>query len=80
MVALDLEAALEIINRWSPFNKKESLVAHMRDLYPTILQVSVVARVEEYSIAFPFPGYLDRKSFQRIAEDRMFIHNHDFNE
>ena len=27
----------EIINSWSPFNKRESLVTHMRDLYPTLL-------------------------------------------
>ena len=50
----------------------------MRDLYPTILGVRVEARAEEYYI--PFPGYLDRKSFQHVAEDEMLILNHDFNE
>ena len=80
MVALDLEVAREIIDRWSPFNKRESLVTHMCDLYPTVLRVPMAARVEEYSTPFPFPGYLDRKSFQRMAEDGMLIHNHNFNE
>ena len=72
------EASWEIINCWSPFNKRESSVACMRDLYSTLFQVLVVAHVKEYSISFP--GYLDRKSFQRVDEDEMLIHNHDFNE
>ena len=54
MVAPMLEGAREIIYRWSPFNKRESSVMHMHDLYPTILQVLVAARAEKYSI--PFPG------------------------
>ena len=78
VVAPGLEAAREIIDRWSPFNKRETSIAHMRDLYPTLLRVPVVALGEEYFI--PFPGYLDRKSFLHVAEDGMFIHNHDFNE
>ena len=49
----------------------------MRDLYPTLLRVPVAARSKEYSI--PFPNYLDKKSFQRLAEDGMLIRNHDFN-
>ena len=72
------KVAREIIDRWSPFNKRESSVAHMHDLYPTLLRVLVAAHVEEYSV--PFPGYLDRKFFQRVAEDGMLIRNHDFNE
>ena len=54
-------AAREIIDRWSPFNKRESSVAYMLDLCLTLLRVPVVARDEEYSV--PFPIYLDRKSF-----------------
>ena len=77
-VALGLEATQEIIDHWSPFNKRESLVAHMRGLYPILLRVRVAACAEEYSI--PFPGYLDRKSFQCVVEDGMLIRNHDFNE
>ena len=78
MVAPGLEAAREIIDHWTSFNKRESLVTHMRDLYPTLLRVRVTALAKEYSI--PFPVYLDRKSFQRMAEDRMLIRNQDFNE
>ena len=77
-MAPGLEAAREIINHWSPFNKRESSVSKMCDLYPTLLRVKVAAPVEEYSI--PFPDYLDRKPFQCVAEDGMLIRNHDFNE
>ena len=76
-MALGPEATQEIIICWSPFNKRESLVAYMRDLYPTLLRVRVVACAEEYSL--PFLGYLDRKSVQRMAEDGKLILNHDFN-
>ena len=78
MVAPGLVAAWEIIDCWSPFNKRESSVAYMRDLYPTLLRLPVVACAKEYFISFP--SYLDRKSFLRVAEDRMLIRNHDFNE
>ena len=77
-VAPSPKAAREIIDRWSPFSKRESLVAHMHDFYPTLLRVPIVACVEEYSILFP--DYLDRKSFQHMVEDGMLICNHDFNE
>ena len=45
-VAPDLEGAQEIIDRSSPFNKRDSSVTHMRDLYPTLLRVSAVAHAE----------------------------------
>ena len=76
MVAPDLEGAREIIHRWSPFNQVESLVAHMRDLYPNYFRVPVVARAEQYTI--PFPIYMDKEAFQSVVEDRMLIRNHDF--
>ena len=50
----------------------------MRDLYPTLLQEHVVARVEEYFV--PFHGYLDRNFFKGVVEVEMLICNHDFNE
>ena len=55
------EGAQEIIDHWSPFNKRESSVIHMLDLYPTLLRVPVAPRVEQYSILFP--GYIDRETF-----------------
>ena len=76
IVAPSPEGVWEIIDHWSPFNKRESLVAHMRDLYPTLLQVLTAARDEQYSISFP--GYLDRETFQHVAEDGMLICNHKF--
>ena len=75
---LNPKAAREIIDCWSPFNKRVSSIAYMCNLYPTLLRVPVVARAEDYSI--PFLDYLDRKSFQRVAEDGMLIRHHDFNE
>ena len=38
----------------------------------------MVELVEEYSI--PFPIYLDKKSYLRVAEDEMLLHKYDFNE
>ena len=54
---LGLEAAQFIIDHWAPFKQRDSSVAHMCNLYPTLLRVPVVARVEEYTI--PFPGFMD---------------------
>ena len=50
----------------------------MLKLYPNLLRISLVVRVEEYSI--PFPSYMDKKSYQCVAEDRMFIRNDNFDE
>ena len=36
----------------------------------------MAACIEQYSI--PFPAYLSKKAFQSVAEDEMFIRNHDF--
>ena len=76
MVAPNPEGAQEIIHRWSPFNQAESPNAHMCDLYPNCFRVPVVARVEQYTI--PFPIYMDNEAFQSVAEDGMFIRNHEF--
>ena len=40
------EGAQEIINRWKPFNRGESSVAYLEQLYPTLLQMSVAVRAE----------------------------------
>ena len=76
MVAPDLEGAQETIHHLSPCDKVERSVVHMRDLYPNHFRVPVAARAEQYSI--PFPTYLSKKAFQSLAEDGMFIRNHDF--
>ena len=77
-LAPGLDQAQSIIDRWKPFNKKDSSTAHMRELYPNLLRILVAAHVEEYFI--PFPNYMDKKSYQRVAGDGMFICNHDFDE
>ena len=45
-VAPSLEGTREIIDRLSPFNKRESLVKHMRDLCPTLLRVLAEAHAK----------------------------------
>ena len=76
MVVLDLEGAREIIHRWSPFNQAEPPITHMHDLYPNYFRVPLATHVEQYSISFPV--YMSKKAFQSMAEDEMFIRNHDF--
>ena len=72
------DAAQSIINHWNPFNQRDAFVADMHELYPTNLRIPEVALSKEYSI--PFPDYLEKKSYQRVVEDGMYIRNHDFNE
>ena len=72
------DAAQLIIGCWNPFNKRDTYVANIRDLYPTNLHISVVALFEEYSLSSL--GYLDKKSYQCVVVDEMYLHNHDFNE
>ena len=69
------DVARSIIDYWNPFNKSDSSVAHMHELYPNNLRIPMVACTEEYSI--PFPSYMDKKSYQCVAEDGMYIPNHD---
>ena len=66
-----------IIDHWNPFNQRDTYVVDIRELYPTNLRIPVVALSKKYSI--PFPSYLDKKSYQHVAEDGMYIRNHDFN-
>ena len=61
MVAPDPEGALEIIYRSSPFNQAESLVAHIRDLYPNYFRVLMADRAEQYTLSFPV--YMDKEAF-----------------
>ena len=76
IVALGPEGAREIIDCWIPFNKRESSIKNMHDLYPTLLHVSTTTRFKQYSISFL--GNLDMETFQRVAKDEMLIHNHNF--
>ena len=77
-LAPDEEAAQLLVRKWNPFEKRDSSIVNMCDLYPVSLHVLVVAFLEEYSI--PFPSYLNKGSYPRVAEDGMYIRNHYFNE
>ena len=72
------DIAQSIIDHWSLFNQRDTSIANMHDLYPINHGIPMVALAEEYSI--PFPSYLDKKSYMRVAEDGMHMRNHDFNE
>ena len=67
-----------IIDRWNPFNQRDTSVTYTRDLYHTSHRILVVVILEEYFV--PFPSYLDKNSYHHVAEDGMHMRNHDFNE
>ena len=75
---LDQETAQALINYLRCFNQRDHSVTHMRDLYPHSFRLSVVAHGEEYSILLL--ASLDERSYQRVAEDEMYMSNHDFDE
>ena len=74
------EGAQEIINRWKPFNRGESLVAHMEQLYPALLRMSVAVwaegKGEEYVVSVP--AYACKDELKWVVEDGMLICNHNF--
>ena len=51
-------------------------MTRMHDLYPNYFTMPVTARSEQYSI--PLPVYVDKEDIQPVAEDGMFIRNHNF--
>ena len=77
-LALDQETARTLINYERPFDQRDPFVTHMHDLYPHSFLVSALARKEEYSI--PFPVNLDKRSYQPVIEDEMYMLNHGFDE
>ena len=66
-----LEGAQEIIDRWRPFNRGESLADHQHDLYPVMLRMLVTVRAggqgEEYNISVPI-GTI-KEDLQQMIED-----------
>ena len=76
MEASDLEDVLKIARPWNPLNQEESSVTRMHDLYPIYFRMPVTAHSEQYSI--PFLVYVDKEDIQPVAEDGMFIRNHNF--
>ena len=74
----DQKVAQLLVRKCNTFDKRDSLVTHMRDLYSLSLRILVVARSEEYSILFP--NHLDKGSYRSVAEDGIYVCNHDFYE
>ena len=74
------EGAQEIINHWKSFNRGESLAAHLHQLYPALLRMPVVVRVEgkgeEYAILVL--AYACKDELKQVVEDDMLIHNRNF--
>ena len=54
---LRLEGAQEINKLWEPINRGKSLAAHLEQLYPAILRMSIEVQVEgkgeKYVISIP---------------------------
>ena len=74
------ESTQDIINRWKPFNRGESPAAHMEQLYPALLRMSVVVRAEgkgeEYVVSIP--TYACKEDLKQVVEDSMLIRNRNF--
>ena len=51
-------------------------MTRMHDLYPNYFRMPVTARSEQYSISLSV--YVDKEDIQPVAEDGMFIGNHNF--
>ena len=75
-----LEGAQEIINRWEPFNRGESLSSHLEQLYPVMLWMPVEARAEgkgeKYVVSIL--AYACKEDVKQAIEDDMLILNRNF--
>ena len=65
-----------IIEKQAPFDKGEVSIKNMQDLYPAQRRVTAVAHQEQYII--PCSSYLGAEDIQQVAEDGMYIRNHNF--
>ena len=74
------EVAQEIINRWRPFNRGESSVNHLYELYPALLRMLVAVRTEgrgeEYVVSVP--ASFGKKDLWQMVEDGMLVRNRKF--
>ena len=75
-----LEDIKHIIHRWKPFNRGESVVDLLDDLYQRRLRMPVTTWSgglgEEYFI--PVPASTGKEDFQQIVEDGMQICNRNY--
>ena len=74
------EGTQEIINRWKPFNRGESLAANMEQLYSALLLMPVVVRAEgkgeDYVVSVP--TYACKEDLKKVVRDGMLIRNRNF--
>ena len=80
VLAPEPEGAQKIINRWRPFNRGESSVDHLYELYPVLLRMPVVVRAErrgeEYVVSVPVST--SKEDLLQVVEDGMLVRNHNF--
>ena len=73
--ASGLEGAQEIIKRWEPFNRGESPIAYLEQLYPAMLWMLVEVRDEgkgeKYVVSIP--AYACKEDLKQAVEDGMLI-------
>ena len=71
------EGAKEIINNWRSFNRGESPIAHMHQLYPAFLQMSVAVQAEERGEEYVISilAYACKDELKQVVKDGMLIHN-----
>ena len=74
------EGPQEIINRWKPFNHGESPAAHLEQLYPATIRMSIEVRAkgkgEKYVVSIPTYAY--KEDLKQVVEDIMLIRNRNF--
>ena len=74
------KGALEIINRWRPFNRGESPAAHMHQLYHVLLRMLVAVgakgRGEEYVVSVL--AYACKDELKQVVEEGMLTRNRNF--
>ena len=80
VLAPGLEGAQEIINRWRPFNRGESSIDHLYELYPALLRMPLIVRVEgrgeKYAILAP--ASTSKEDLLQMVEDGMLFRSRNF--
>ena len=70
----------EIIKRWAPFNRGESLATHLEQLYPAMIRMPFEVRAEgkgeKYVVSIP--AYACKEDLKQAVEDDMLICNRNF--
>ena len=82
VLAPEPDGAQEIIDYWRPFNRGESPVDHLHDLYLALLRMPIIVwvegRGEEYAILAPTS--IDKEDLLQMVEDGMLVRNCNFSQ